>query len=157
MSRIRDFSNQTQLTFLTMLTSGLALLLACIACSSTNRLLSRKRWRRDFAILAGLCLPGFPPGLTLRPKVGRADPGYASAHPHKWAHVFFDTKANRARYERTDLKGRFAFQSLTARVRTLKNAASNTFKESYLAGEKMGQFIWRVTWRSCISASDNTV
>jgi PAS domain S-box-containing protein len=137
---IRDTSIKQKLTILTMLASGVALVLACVAFTLYDQAIFRKTMARDFAILADMFDDAVAPGVAFNDLKAAEQPLLTlSANPHIMAACVYGEEGQiLTRYERADWKGQFVFPPSQATSQSFANNRLNTYKEIFLAGDKIG-------------------
>lgn len=129
-----------KLTLITMLISGVALLLACTAFAVFEQAAFRRGMARDFAIMADMFDDNVAPGLTFSDSAAMeltlrtlgADGRILAAG------VYDKSGTLVAHYQRADLKGVFAFPAAQRAGQNFTPDRLDTFKDIPLAGETIG-------------------
>jgi PAS domain S-box-containing protein len=137
---LRDIPIKQKLTFITMLTSCVALLLACIAFVTYEQVTFRRTMVRDFSILADMFDDNVAPGLAFNdPNSMKQTLKTLSAHPHIVAAAVFDKSGKMlAKHQRTGLLEEFPWPTVRDAGCYFKTDRLDTFKNINLAGEVIG-------------------
>jgi len=129
-----------KLTVLTMLTSGVALLLACIAFVTYEQLTFRRTMAAELSVLTDLFDDNVAPGLTFNdPKSIETTLRSLNAHRHILAAAVYDKNGKAvALYQREDLKTPFPFPAMQETGTHFEKDRLDSLRRIMLAGENIG-------------------
>ncbi|MDB6039026.1 MAG: sensor signal transduction histidine kinase [Verrucomicrobiales bacterium] len=140
MPRFHDIPIKRKLTLLTMLTSFVALLLACVAFITYERVASRQSMVRDYSILADMFDDNVAPGLAFNdPASLEQTLKTLSADPHIIAGVVYN-KAGKvvSKWERIDIRYKFQPPAPEKALSRFESDRLEIFQPITLAGEELG-------------------
>ena len=135
-----DFPIKHKLIGIIMLTSVMAVLLACLVFIAYEQVMFRRTLVRDFSILAEVIQENIAPGLTFNDaremeKTLRS----MQAQPHILAGAVYDLAGKRvATYERSKQPGGFPWPTKVDDVSHFHSDRLDTFQRIQLAGEVIG-------------------
>jgi PAS domain S-box-containing protein len=129
-----------KLTLITMLISGVALLLGCTAFAIYEHIESRRELARDFAIIADIFDDNVAAGLIFGDSVAMAQTLKSLDADRRIlaAGVYDKAGALVARYQRADLPAAFAFPKAQETGQHFTSTQLDTFKDIPLDGETIG-------------------
>ena len=135
-----DVPIRRKLTIITMLTSSVALLLACAAIVIYERAAFRKSMAQQFAIIADMFDDNVAPGLTFDDPDSMAQTlKTLSADRHILAACVYDKAGTVvAHYQRADIKGDFKFPETRRTSQRFGEDRLDTYQDITLAGEVIG-------------------
>jgi len=137
---LRNIPIKQKLTFITMLASSVALLLACVAFATYEQVRFRDRVVRDLSIIAEMTSANSTVGLTFN-DVSSVEQTLNSlrAHPHIARACVYDKNGRPfAIYQRADLKGRFVPPPAQADGHRFGESQLDLFQTISFSGETVG-------------------
>ena len=137
---LRDIPIKRKLTWITMLSSCVALLLACVIFVTYEQITLRHTMSRDFSVLADVIDDNVAPGLTFNDR-GSIDQALKSldAHAHILAAGVYDKTGKLvAQYHRRDVDKELPFPAARETTTRFVPDRLDTFRTITLAGEVIG-------------------
>src|ERR1051326_7716731 len=140
MKSLRHVPIKRKLTILSMLTSWMALLLACVTFATYDRVMFRRSMAVDISVLTDLYDDNVAPGLAFNDaKSIEQTLKSLDGHPRILAAAVYDKAGHlTAKYQRGDLKAPFAFPPAQETGAHFENDRLDAFRGILLAGEKIG-------------------
>lgn len=137
---LRDVPIRRKLTIITMLTSSMALLVACASIVIYERMAIRKSMAQQFAIIDNMFDENIAAGLAFEDTESMAQTLKSlSANRHIMAACVYDKKgANVTHYQRVDIKGDFQFPESRPTQQRFTPDRLDTYQDITLAGEVIG-------------------
>jgi PAS domain S-box-containing protein len=138
---LRDLPIKRKLTVITMVTSCVALLLACGAFAVYEQNAFRKTMARDLGIIADMFDDNVASGLAFNDRAAVEQTlSSLRAHPHILAACVYDNHGKIAgSYKRADLKHPFQFPPSGKSGQQYTNDRLDSFQDIFLAGEFLGR------------------
>lgn len=140
MRSVRDYPIRQKLVGIIMLTSMVAVLLACFGFIAYEQITFRRTMVRDFAILADVIQDNVSSGLAFNDAAVMEKTLHSMrAQPHILAGAVYDTAGRRvASYERSKQAGGFSWPAKEDAVSHFHSDRLDTFQKIHLAGEVIG-------------------
>jgi len=140
MRLLRNIPIRRKLTIITMLTSGVALLLACVAFVVYEQVTFRRTMKAELSVLTDLFDDNVAPGLTFNDaKSIETTLNSLNAHSHILAAAVYDkTGLLVALYQRADLRGPFPLPPARETDTRFEKDRLDSFRQIMLAGENIG-------------------
>ncbi len=140
MHPFRNLPIGRKLTLITVLISGVALLVACVAFAIYEQSVFRRTMARDYRIMADMFDDNVAAGLAFNDEAAMARVLMTLSADGRIlaAGVYSKTGALAAHFQRADLKADFAFPKAQDTSQTFRSDRLETFKNIPLAGEDIG-------------------
>ena len=140
MRAFRHFSIRSKLTIIVMLTSGVAMLLACGTFAVYEQVAATRTLKQDFALLADMFDDNVAPGLAFNDtdSIGKTLATLGADSRIMAAGVYDRSGRLVARYDSPGLPPGFAFPPAAVTGQRFGNEHLATFKSIELAGETVG-------------------
>jgi C4-dicarboxylate-specific signal transduction histidine kinase len=137
---LRNVPIKRKLTFITMLSSCVALLLACVAFVTYEQITFRQTMARELLILADMFDDNVAPGLAFNDAASMTQTlKTLSADPHILAAAVYDKQGKVvAQYRRNDLRKEFRVPPVEPAGYQFREDRLDTFQPIKLAGEEIG-------------------
>ncbi len=137
---LQNIPIKRKLTIITMLTSGVALLLACIAFVTYEQITFRHTMASELSVLTDLLDDNVAPGLTFNdPKSIETTLNSLNAHTHILAAAVYDKAGARvAMYQRADLRTPFPVPPAEETGTHFEKNRLDAFRRIVLGGENIG-------------------
>jgi len=136
----RDIPIKRKLNLITMLTSGVALLLACMGFVAYEQMTFRRTMALDLAVLTDMFEDNVAPGLTFNDaKSIEQTLKSLDAHPHILAAAVYDDAGHVvATFQRSNSPEGYPFPAAQKMGTRFEGGQLNSFREIMLAGERIG-------------------